>query len=429
MSATVAVVLRTSDRPLLLQRALASVRAQTHDRWQLIVVVDAGDPAGVTEALAAAGLADDERVSVITDGSDRGPAGAANAGLAVAEAELVALHDDDDTWAPGFLSAAVEHLDANPDQVAVAARTDAVTESVSDRGIKESSREPLAPDLDRISLLSAARGHVVPAISLVVRRDVQREVGDLDTTLPVLEDWDFLLRLLAHGPVGYLAGEPLAAWHLRPDANGADANAIVARPELHREVADRLRERYLRGDLTGGTDGVRGLGLPLALAHQLNDQHDRIAAALAGHAEQAADRAEHHRQHLDLLSTAQREHVDVLTTDLQLEVGRLRGELMVMRELVTELTEQLEATQEDARERARADHPDDRDHHERAPGCRRGARTTGAGVLRRAASQGASGLAAEGAAASQGVRRARRPRLRGPSRSGRQCRIGAHRPV
>ena len=47
------------------------------------------------------------------------------------------------------------------------------------------------------------------------------------------------------------------------------------------------------------------------------------------------------------MSTSQREHVDVLTTDLQLEVGRLRGELMVMRELVTELTEQLEATQED----------------------------------------------------------------------------------
>ena len=345
MSASVAVVLRTCDRPLLLQRALASVRAQTHDGWQLVVVVDGGDPAEVTEALAAAGLAADERVSVLTDGSDRGPAGAGNAGLAVADADLVAFHDDDDTWAPGFLAAAVAHLEANPDQVAVAARTDAISETIGERGIKEIGREPMAPDLDRISLLSVARRHVVPATSLVVRRDVQREVGDFDTGLPVLEDWDFLLRLLAHGPVGYLGDEPLAAWHLRADATGTDANS-VARPGLGGEVADQLRDRYLRGDLTAAA-GVRGLGLPLALGHQLNEQHDRIAAVLTQHAEQAAERADHHREHLDLLSTSQRQHVDVMTTELQLEVGRLRGELMVMRELVSDLTEQLETTQGD----------------------------------------------------------------------------------
>ncbi len=347
MSATVTVVLRTSDRPLLLHRALASVRAQTHDGWQLVVVVDSGDPAAVTGALAAAGLAGDERVTVLTDGSDRGPAGAGNAGLAVAEADLVVLHDDDDTWAPGFLAAAIAHLEANPDQVAVAVRTDAVTETLGERGIKETGREPLAPDLDRISLLSVARGHVVPAISLVVRRDVQREVGDLDTRLPVLEDWDFLLRLVAHGPVGYLADEPLAAWHVRPDATGSDANSVVARPALHREVADQLPERYLRGDLTSGAGGVRGLGLPMVLGRQLGDHHDRVTAVLAEHAEQAAERAGHHREHLDLLSNSQREHVDVMGTELQLEVGRLRGELMVMRELVSDLTEQLETTQED----------------------------------------------------------------------------------
>ena len=347
MSATVAVVLRTSDRPVLLQRAVASVRGQTHDDWRLVVVVDGGDPAAVTEALAAAGLADDERVTVLTEGSGRGPAGAANAGLAVADADLVVLHDDDDTWAPGFLAAAVAHLDANPDQVAVATSTETVTESLGERGIKESGREPLAPDLDRISLLTAARGHVVPAISLVVRRDVQREVGELDTSLPVLEDWDFLLRLLTHGPVGYLAGEPLAAWHVRPDATGTDANALTSSPGLLAQVADQLRDRYLRGDLASGAGGVRGLGLPLALGRQLDEQHDRIAAVLAAQADEAADRAGHHREHLDLLSNSQREHVDVATTELQLEVGRLRGELMVLRELVSDLTEQLESNQED----------------------------------------------------------------------------------
>ncbi len=347
MSATVAIVLRTSARPLLLQRALGSVRAQTHEDWRLVVVVDGGDPAEVTAALATAGLADDERVTVLTDGAGRGPAGAGNAGLAAADGDLVALHDDDDTWAPGFLAAAVAHLEANPDQVAVAASTEVITETIGERGIKETGREPLALELDRISLLAVARRHVVPAISLVARREVQREVGELDAGLAALEDWDFLLRLLAHGPVGYLGGEPLAAWHRRPDATGADANSVIARPELHRQVADQLRERYLRADLPSGADGVRGLGLPLVLLGQLDDHHARLAAAIANRADEAAERADDHRQHLDLLSNSQREHVDVTMTELQLEIGRLRGELMVMRDLVGDLNEQLEKHEED----------------------------------------------------------------------------------
>ena len=141
---------------------------------------------------------------------------------------------------------------------------------------------------------------------------------------------------------------------MRPDATGADANSVVARPGLRGEVADQLRERYLRGDLTTGAGGVRGLGLPLVLGHQLDEQHHRSAAVLTEHAEQAAERAEHHREHLDLLSTSQREHVDVTTTELQLEVGRLRGELMVMRELVSDLTEQLETTRRTSRSRSSA---------------------------------------------------------------------------
>ena len=81
------------------------------------------------------------------------------------------------------------------------------------------------------------------------------------------------------------------------------------------------------------------------MAHQLDEHHQRFMAALTAQADAAAERAEHHREHLDLLSNSQREQVDVTTTELQLEVGRLRGELMVLRELVGDLTEQLEATQ------------------------------------------------------------------------------------
>ena len=42
-SGSVAVVMRTKDRPVLLPRALASVLSQTHQNWRLYLVNDGGD--------------------------------------------------------------------------------------------------------------------------------------------------------------------------------------------------------------------------------------------------------------------------------------------------------------------------------------------------------------------------------------------------
>ena len=46
-----------------------------------------------------------------------------NLGVSGSKAEFLVLHDDDDTWAPDFLSRTVAWLDENPDQVAVAVPT------------------------------------------------------------------------------------------------------------------------------------------------------------------------------------------------------------------------------------------------------------------------------------------------------------------
>mgnify|MGYP001763085457 CR=1 FL=1 len=49
---SVAILMRTRDRPVLLARAFASVLSQRCDDWHLFVVNDGGDPAPV-DALAA----------------------------------------------------------------------------------------------------------------------------------------------------------------------------------------------------------------------------------------------------------------------------------------------------------------------------------------------------------------------------------------
>lgn len=106
------VVITTRDRPERLRRQLASLRAQTVDGLEVIVVDDASGPAVpalLREEQAAGGL----DLRVVRRESPGGPGEGRNSGWRLARAPLVAFTDDDCECAPGwaeaFLRAAAEH--------------------------------------------------------------------------------------------------------------------------------------------------------------------------------------------------------------------------------------------------------------------------------------------------------------------------------
>lgn len=106
-SPSVTVVLPTHDRPGLLAEAIASVRAQTYENWDLIVVDDASDP--------PASITDDPRCAIMRNVRSVGGAEAKNAGAFLARGDLVAFLDDDDLYAPSYLERAVAILSENPE--------------------------------------------------------------------------------------------------------------------------------------------------------------------------------------------------------------------------------------------------------------------------------------------------------------------------
>jgi O-antigen biosynthesis protein len=77
-AASVAVIMRTQDRPLLLARALADVCAQTFADWQLVVLNDGGDAATVDEVIRTREAALAGRVLLIRNDTPRGPHAALN---------------------------------------------------------------------------------------------------------------------------------------------------------------------------------------------------------------------------------------------------------------------------------------------------------------------------------------------------------------
>jgi glycosyltransferase involved in cell wall biosynthesis len=242
---TVAVIMRTRDRPLLLRRALADVCAQTFGDWHLVVVDDGGDAAEVDRVVKQCpGVAG--RVTVLHNAVSRGMEAASNQGVGAVDAEFVAVHDDDDTWHPAFLERTVAHLRATGD-VAVAVRTEIVRERIDGDVVEEFEREVFEADVHSFTLFDLLRANRVVPISLLYRRSVHEDIGPFREDLPVVGDWDFNLRLAQSGrTVGFLDGEPLAFWHHREEAEGSAANSVLERAEEHRDHDLEVREAALR---------------------------------------------------------------------------------------------------------------------------------------------------------------------------------------
>lgn len=101
-----------------LQRAIASVQAQTRDDWECVVVDDAG-PDSAAAAVLALG---DGRVRYERNPENLGLGGNWNRSLTLAGAPLVTLLHADDELLPGYADAVVRAHAAHPDALAVYTR-------------------------------------------------------------------------------------------------------------------------------------------------------------------------------------------------------------------------------------------------------------------------------------------------------------------
>lgn len=105
----VSVITPTYDRPDQLRRAIHSVLAQRHRRWEMVVVDDGSDTA--KSVVAEVG---DDRVRTI-EIEHGGPAAARNAGLAAAQGSIITYLDDDNILDPGWLQAVAWAFANHPD--------------------------------------------------------------------------------------------------------------------------------------------------------------------------------------------------------------------------------------------------------------------------------------------------------------------------
>jgi glycosyltransferase involved in cell wall biosynthesis len=192
----VSVVIPTYNRRALLCEAIKSVLAQTYRNLE-VVIVDDGSTDGTGEAIRRLfGNHPEIRYFYKKNG---GAASAQNEGIRRARGEFIGLLGDDDLWYPDKLKRQIERLDANPG--AELCFSDMLITGGGDDGRRFFEIEKFG---GVVSVDNLIQRNFIPAGTVLMRKSCLEAVGLFDESLPLVEDFDLWIRIVATHPVVYV---------------------------------------------------------------------------------------------------------------------------------------------------------------------------------------------------------------------------------
>ena len=210
----------THNRPEYLEATIASVRAQSHPDWEL-VIADDGSESAARHILEEASR--HERTRVLWLDHAGNPARARNAGIRAASGRYVAFIDSDDLWEPRKLERQLARLSREPACrwcYTAFTRVDAagtVLREEATRPWNALSGDVLLPLIDGRAMVRTP--------SVLAERTLLEQAGGFDERLRSCEDYDLWMRLALLSPVA-LVDESLIRVRQNPDSWSSRARAL-----------------------------------------------------------------------------------------------------------------------------------------------------------------------------------------------------------
>jgi glycosyltransferase involved in cell wall biosynthesis len=227
---SVSIVIPTHDRRELAMSTIRSALAQRGVDVEVIVV----DDASTDETDEAVRSLAEPAVRLLRHDRRSGVATARNTGIAAANADWIALLDDDDLWAPNKVRA---QLDA-----AVAARSDWVYAGVVEIDGDGRYLGGLPPPSPDTLLATIAERNLMPAgcSNVMIRSRLLDRTGGFEPRLRHLADWDLWLRLVRYA-IPTCVSEPLVAYRVHPVQASMDTTGMLDEAAMleDRHGADR----------------------------------------------------------------------------------------------------------------------------------------------------------------------------------------------
>ena len=186
----VSVIIPACDAAGTIARTIESVRRQTFDDFEILVV----DDGSTDDTVARVRAIGDPRIKLCSY-ANGGLATARNRGIAEARGEFLAFLDADDLWGRGKLASHVAALTRRTE--AGAAYSWSCTIDEEDRVLGRHQTALFEGDVHAELLRVFFIGN---ASNAILRREVVDSVGPYDAGLDRGEDWEFLVRVASRWP-------------------------------------------------------------------------------------------------------------------------------------------------------------------------------------------------------------------------------------
>ena len=216
-----------------LERAVASVRAQTYPNWEICLCDDGSTNKETLAELDRIATAGDLRIKVIRLGINSGISAATNAALDRADGEFVAFLDNDDELDPHALEANIRAL--NRDREIDVLYSDEDKLDPDGQRVEPFYKPDWSPHFFREVMYV---GHL-----LVARRSLVMTVRGLDPTYDGVQDFELMLRLSEHTKRIHHIRGILYHWRRIP---GSVADDIAAKPRLGEKQVEAVNAHLRR---------------------------------------------------------------------------------------------------------------------------------------------------------------------------------------
>lgn len=225
----ISVVIPTHYRSELLNRAIKSAIEQTYKNIEIIVVSD-GDDKYTNDLMKQYESCD--MIKFYKINPSRGANFARNYGINKASGKIIAFLDDDDEWYPDKLESQYKIIENNLNigLVYTGIKIMYIREntSYSYLGLQEG-------DLSKEIL----KGNIIGTTSSVlVSKELLKEVGCFDEHLPAMQDYDLWIRLCQITKVGVVAKEKVNYY------NYTDKKQISLNTKKYIEAGNVILEKY-----------------------------------------------------------------------------------------------------------------------------------------------------------------------------------------
>lgn len=224
MSPVVSIVLPCYNGAGFLAQSIESVVAQTFPDWELILVNDCSTDNSLEIMRQYAEK--DSRIRIINNERNLKLPGALNRGFQEARGKYLTWTSHDNRMDPSMLEEFVRYLDANPDKGLVTACYAAFSLKNGEQLYEVHHPDPQI----HLPLYNCV------CYAFMYRREVLETVGEYDTTLFLVEDYDYWVRIWLKYPVGKIYKV------LYYTGVGEDTLTLSRK----KEVAEKLLEMRLR---------------------------------------------------------------------------------------------------------------------------------------------------------------------------------------